>query len=292
MDAKIYFSFPGFYTHHKLLCILIDLWMNNRELFNEDVILDSIYDGFPCLWNGGRYLCGAQDLCNVQQTLKPFENTVDLRLTFTNGLVTEQHFFDTYCNVILNELNQFNGSVGITISSNELKQYIESQFPDRFYFNWSATKCLEDIEEINHLSETNLVIPSYQYFNNKEEHLAQLLHPENIELIVDEGCNDDCPYRRTHYLSFNKAQLLQTNCVEQCAYHNDDFYYGRKTGRKHNISLQQIRDYYLPRGFNKFKITGREEIDSINLIESFVLYLIKPEYQNDIRNQLLHQCIA
>ena len=53
------------------------------------------------------------------------------------------------------------------------------------------------------------------------------------------------------------------------------------------ISLERIRNEYLNKGFSKFKISGRQS-DPRTVIEHYVEYLIKPEYQDEIRLDLLN----
>ena len=57
--------------------------------------------------------------------------------------------------------------------------------------------------------------------------------------------------------------------------------------RNHYVSIDDIRNTYLPLGINKFKIGGRHD-SKVNLIENYVNYLVKPEYRDDIRNKLLN----
>lgn len=285
----IYFSIPGFYLHFNLLTELIRLYKNESYKFKDNIVISSVYDCFPCIWNGGRFFSGGTSLKNIQETFKAFDNNIGLRLTFTNALLEQEHCYDTVGNAILKEAAKQKIPVGITINSPILKQYIEQQYPNTFYFNWSATKSLDDICEINELTKNDFLVPNYQKVNNNFDLLTQLINKENIELIVDEGCNDDCPRRKTHYLSFNKAQLFQATDVELCTWDNGSHFYGRKTGRKHNITPQDIQDKYLPLGFNHFKIAGRED-NYINLIESFVYYLIKDEWKDIVRNDLLNFC--
>lgn len=286
---KIYFSLPGFYLHFNLIKEVLYLYETERFKFKDNVVIDSLYDSFPCIWNGGRFLFGETNLANIRATFAAFHQKIGLRLTFTNSLLTSQHCLDTLGNVILEEAVKQSPQVGITVNSPVLKNYIEEKYPNLFYFNWSATKVLEDIAEINALSENDCVIPSYQLINNNFDKLQLLKYPQNIELICDEACIDNCPHRATHYCSFNKVQLFQEEQPEVCPYAPGKDFYGRKTGRKHNISPLDIETKYLPLGFQHFKIAGREDID-VNLIESFVYYLIKDEYKDEVRNHLLNLC--
>lgn len=289
MDNKIYFSIPGYYSHYKLNIVLLEVMKYHKEKFNDDIIIDSAYDCFPgCIWNGGRPIRGYVEIEEVEKIMEDFNKRgVSIRHTFTNALLQQEHFFDSFGNFILKESSKTTIKTGITLNSPLLKEYIENKYPNQFYFNWSATKCLSDIDEINKLSENNLVIPSYQDINNKWDKINQLEHLENIELIVDEACVDDCPYKNTHYLIFNVHQIYQNNKIKGCAFNSaSPNYYERRTNKKHNISIENIRENYLPKGINKFKIAGREEND-INLIETYVNYFVKPEHRDFIRNELL-----
>ena len=56
--------------------------------------------------------------------------------------------------------------------------------------------------------------------------------------------------------------------------------------RDHYVSIDDIRDVYLPLGINKFKISGRSD-HPVNIIENYVNYFVKPEYRDTVRNKLL-----
>lgn len=288
MNNKIYFSIPGYYSHYKLNMILLKVMKYYKEKFYDDIVIDSIYDCFPgCIWNGGRPIKGEIENSDIEKIMNDFNGEgLSIRHTFTNTLLSKEHLYDTFGNFILNISSKTGIQTGITINSPLLKEYIEDKYPNSFYINWSATKCLDNIDEINELSENNLVIPSYQDINNKWDKIKKLKYPENIELLVDEACHDDCPYKKTHYLSFNSYQLCRTNDFKKCVFIDNGNYYDRRVNRKHNISINDIRENYLINNINKFKISGREETD-INLVETYVNYFVKPEYKDYIRNELL-----
>jgi len=52
------------------------------------------------------------------------------------------------------------------------------------------------------------------------------------------------------------------------------------------VSYDSINEQYLPLGLNKFKISGRSE-GPIFLSEKYVRWLVKPEYRDEIRMNLL-----
>ncbi len=288
----IYFSIPGFIKHYELNKRLLTLKNTEPDKFYDDVIIDSIYDSFPgCIWNGGRRnadpLIPPKDISEIIRTFNLFNTSI--RITFTNGHLTDNHLYDTLGNAILEYAKDSLIKTGININSDLLKQYIEYKYPNKFYYNWSATKCLRTVEDINFYSSGNdSIVPSYMFVNNNFKLLQQLEYPDKIELVVDENCLNYCPTYLEHYAEFDKEILCQDNYADDflCDCYQKDNYYERRVGKRHNISIEEIREKYLSLGFNKFKIAGREELP-FNLIESYTRYFVKPEWKDYIRNDLL-----
>ena len=109
-----------------------------------------------------------------------------------------------------------------------------------------------------------------------------------VKLLADECCFENCSNYEQHYIEFNKEQLYQLDFdINSCNCQQKLNYYDRRYNRKHNIHIEDIREKYVPLGFNKFKISGREDLP-FNLIESYVNYFVKPEYKDYVRNALLH----
>ena len=109
----ILFSLPDYYGFFNLNLTLLNLMENQREKFYDDIIIDSIYGSFPCIWNGGRFYEGSTSFRNIIATTTPFtERGISLRHTFTNCLLTKEHLQDTLCNKICelthNPLNGIN----------------------------------------------------------------------------------------------------------------------------------------------------------------------------------------
>ena len=51
------------------------------------------------------------------------------------------------------------------------------------------------------------------------------------------------------------------------------------------ISIDDIREVYLPMGFTNFKIEGRSLGSAVNL-EFLLYYMVKPEYQLLVREEI------
>ena len=217
----ILFSIPDYWGFYALNLALIELMEQQPQKFYDDVKIDSIYGSFPCIWNGGRYLTGSTSFENIKATISPFmERGISIRHTFTNCLLEEKHLSDTLCNQICklteHPLN------GVNISSQLMKDYIEKHYP-LFYTMWSTTICTSNLDEINRLSQNNLLVLDYN-LNNQWEQLKQLIHPENIEILVCESCLPNCPHRQKHYQNESNNQLYNGNDVFSCPFGSDYFY--------------------------------------------------------------------
>lgn len=285
----INFSIPGFCTKRQLNINLLSYIDMHREYFSDDVRIASCYDSYPCIWNGGRGVFGDYSDGDIS-IITMFYNSkkISLRYTFTNLLLEEKHLNDLDGNKILKVTSQ-NATIqnGVNTASLLLKNYIKEKYPE-YYHLVSTTLCKKDINEINKLSKENIVVPDYS-LNNNFDFLSKLENKDNIEILVGEACIDNCPRRSEHYTHISKVQLSKRfnedywDCPFLCERYN---YYEILPTRNHYISIDDIRNKYVPLGFTNFKISGRSD-NYINLIEKYVNYLVKPEFKDRVRNDLL-----
>lgn len=284
---KIEFSLPGVFSYAPLNIHIIQLMLEEPEKFNDDVRIGSVYGCFPCTWNGGRVQMLAkfkkEDVAVATQFLN--ENNITIRHTFTNCLLTEKDCNDTLGNLILKETyaNQIIKN-DINVASPYLEAYVRKNYPD-FNIILSTTLCEKNIDVINERTKDTIMVLDYS-LNNNFELLKQLKHPENIEILANERCHDNCPARKKHYLELSKETLKLGEGMD-CVYSNESInYYKTTTKRKHHITMEDIRTKYLPLGFNKFKLVGRN-MTPLYCIEGICEYLVKPEYKDEIRYELL-----
>lgn len=281
----IKFSLPGYWIKYRLNMVLLDLYKNEREKFYDDVEIDSFFDSFPCIWNGGRVTDGFTNIANIKATIAPYNNLgIGLRHTFTNSFITKDSLSDRLGNMIC-ELTE-NSLNGVNCNSDLMVNYIKENYP-QFYLIWSTTLGVTDIEKINELSQDRLLVLDYR-LNNNFEALSKLKNPHNIEILVGESCIDHCPNRQNHYINISKQQGYISSENFECPNNCDGKwdYYNYIPKRDHYISIDAIREKYIPLGFTQFKISGRKDSD-INNIERYVNYLVKPEYKDEIRNRML-----
>lgn len=289
---KIYFSIPDFYHNFNLNMNLLNLMKMQPELFMDDIVIDSVYGSFPgCIWNSGRGTIGMATYENIVATVKPFnEMGVSVRHTFTSSWLDEKHINDYYCNRILEITSHVALGTktmnGVNISSPRLERHIAKNYPD-FYRLWSTTKQGgESVKTLNELSADRIAVMHYS-LNNNESVLKRLKHPENVEVLVSEACVPNCPNRQTHYQDISSLQKIEPSNGFRCPFNCEQyFYYELAVQRPHYVSPEAIREVYLPLGINQFKIGGRND-NVANVIENYVVYFVKPEHRDNVRNKLL-----
>ena len=287
MNKQISFYLPDFYYKYDINLKLIRLLKEHKEWFNNFKI-GAIYGSFPgAIWNGGRFVPGLTSMENIKATIDIFNSyDVPIRFTFTNCLLEQEHVYDTYCNMIMKIAN--NGMNEVLVNSPVLELYLREKYPN-FKYILSTTRCERDVNKINEAcSLYHLVVPDFRDNHNKD-FLNSLINKDKIELLADEYCLPGCSLRSEHYLYHSKCQLnyLSSNNFN-CPYHFDLL-----SDRWKNptiIQPEELYTYYANMGFSNFKIVGRG-MSSLDVIESYVKYLVKPEYKDEVRYQLLKEIL-
>lgn len=282
MNNIIEYSIPGiFFNNGTLTVALIELIKNKPNRFYDDFKITSVYGCPPIIWNGGRVLRGTVKLDDLKEMIKYYNsNNISVRWTFTNQLLEEKHLDDRYGNKIL-ELTKENETHqnDVNIASEKLKKYIEEKYPE-MKIVYSTTLCIKDIDALNKISKRYIIVPDYT-INNDFEKLKQLEHPENIEILVNDTCRDNCPLRHKHYIEHSKSNLNMTEGMP-CQFLGEANYILLRNTLKHHVKLEDIKNKYLPLGINKFKLAGRSSSGQF-FVESILEYMVKPEFKDEIR---------
>lgn len=277
----IYYHLPGLFEYFDLYKVFIDIFQHESYKF-RDVQIGSIY-GAPkgCLWNGGRI--GYDDGVDVFEVASWAQShNINCALTFTNCLLEENHFQDKNCNALMRLFHREGNS--ITIFSDELKDYIHSICP-KYQFTSSTTKCLRNLDSIiEEARYYDIVVLDYN-FNHQEEFLKNLENKDKYELLVNSVCNPECPRRFEHYVEVSEFSLgIRDEHLIFCPCQRKKFW-----EILDNPTVLKIEDIYRyhEMGFSHFKIEGRTT-HFADLIEILVYYMVKPEYQIEIRQRLTY----
>ena len=108
-----------------------------------------------------------------------------------------------------------------------------------------------------------------------------------VEFLCNECCWFGCTDRKNCYENVSRKNLGE-NCPEhRCKAPNAGNGYRFSEAMKNPgfISVNDIRNVYLPMGFSNFKIEGRG-LGSAVVLEFLLYYMTKPEYQLNVREEI------
>lgn len=281
-----YFSIPDSSKMRLLNFVFLNMMQEHKDWFYDDFKIDVAYGCPPrCIWNGGRVENGneysVQDLNDVTNFYKGFGITY--RLNFTNQCITSDDLKDEYGNRIAEVLNGYGANVAVTLPL--MAEYIQEKYKN-LKIVWSTSTNYGEtfdkmIEKINILSKESMVVLPYTFNNN--EKLDGLLHPENLEILVCDLCEDNCPRRREHQFMISIA-IHERNFDEdlnRCVTLKG----GRANQARYtNIVNRDALKYHYLKGIRHFKISGRT--DMVAPLASYTHFFVLPEY----RKIFLEEC--
>lgn len=291
VDKRIaYYHLPGLFEFYEFYKVFLPLFRKHREYFYDWCEIGSIY-GAPsdCIWGGGRVGFGDDDPRDVLDLMK--EYGISARLTFSNSLLREEHLSDRKCNRLCRQFEQAEGMKnGVIIHSDLLLKYLQVEYPG-LYLVSSTTKVLTDFAQfISELDreEFQYVVPDFR-LNHAMDKLSGLTQEQKnkVEFLCNECCWVGCTQRKECYENVSRKAL-----GEKCADHicqalgaEEGYRFSKAKNNPAFISLEDIRDKYLPMGFSHFKIEGRS-LGSALILEFILYYMTKPEYQLQVREEI------
>lgn len=277
---KIYFYLPSFTNKLSINLALAESKRKHGECFNENIEIASLYGSFPnAIWNGGRCELGKIDIQqfkDIVQCVNSFD--IAIRYTFTNCLIREEHLIDEYCNKLMEICN--NGKNEVLVNSHLLENYLRSHYP-RFKYILSTTALTRGAESINEACKHyDLVVADYRDVRNKD-FLHKIVMRNKVEILLNESCLLDCMYRKEHYEEISRSQLAlkDLGSERKCRYHNITKF------REAYISKDTMYNILIPLGYINYKIRGRE-MDPNKLLHEYFTYLVKPQYERIIYNEI------
>lgn len=282
----INFYLPDFYVNFRLIVAIDNLMRKSSEYFFDNIRIGAVYGCFPgSIWNGGRVILGSCTKNEMEQVISELNaRDIAVRYTFTNPLLETHHLLDTFCNLCL-ELGD-NGKNEVLVNSPVLEDFIRKTYTSYGVLS-STTKCLNDMNSIQQELEKDYKLVVLDSAMNNTEELFDLPHKDKIELIVNHYCQDNCPMRKQHYDTVGRSQLEFSEMVFQaCENIGRDFYEIMKN--RSFIATEDIFGRYHDAGFVHFKLDGRG-FNKYKVLESFVYYLVKPEYRDKVRMTLLKE---
>lgn len=289
-DQNIYFYLPGLVSFARLNLMMIDFIKHYPDKCLDNVKIGAVYGCFPsALWNGGRLFVGDRTSETGMRNLVEEYNSrgIPVRYTWTNTMLEDKHFADEYCIQAMEIAN--NGLNEVIVNSEKLEDMIRDKYPNYSIIS-STTKCILDVDGLNQELDKDYKLVVLDYRKNHDlEFLSQVNDLSRIEMLINAWCSPDCPTRKEHYdflsqETINGSQHARFNCV----YKANNFY---EAFRNHTVLRAGEIPIYKEIGIQHFKLEGRGYLVP-NIIESYVCYLIKPEFQNEVRLMLLNELFA
>lgn len=289
-NDTVYYHLPGLFEFYELYCVFLPLYREHREYFYDWCEIGSVY-GAPadCIWGGGRV--GGGD-CSPQEILALMrEYGISARLTFSNSLLREEHLSDKKCNTLCTLFSELQGKRnGVIVHSDLLLDYLKRNYP-KLYFVSSTTKVLTDFEElVNEIKRDEFlyVVPDFRLNKawGKWNTLSQN-QKEKVEFLCNECCWFGCRERKLCYEAVSRKNLGE-NCPDHRCMAPDareGYRFSKAMENPGFIGTDDIKNIYLPMGFNNFKIEGRG-LGSALILEFLLFYMTKPEYQLHVREKI------
>jgi len=259
------------------------LMEDHPEMFYDDFKIVQAY-GCPegSIWNGGRYNPGEYSINMVNEMLDVYDSYgVKFAFTFTNLLLEKVHMYDTYSNMIAKKGNRPGNSV---ISATQvMTNWIRENYSN-YNIVESITQKLEFDELCERSADKITVVPVT--LNKDFDKLSRFRNPENLMILVNEPCVDNCPYKKAHYWWSSKMNLYLTDCNFSCKSKIviGNNLYDEIDRQVHAVHREDIQKY-LDLGINKFKISGRCDDQEVSL-HTMLHFFVKPEFREYISAQV------
>jgi hypothetical protein len=289
-NKMINFSLPDFYYGFNVYLRLFDFKKNYPYIFYDDVNIKNIYGSFPNMtWNGGGFEIGVMPTHNnVVSTVEAYQvMNVPIKLTLTNPLLEERDMYDRYCNYILrmceNDINE------VAVTSDIMEEHIRKNYP-----KYKINKSIISTEYQPYFLEEKYESSVLAKRENKNFELLKSVPFEKrhkIQILCNDPCPFDCGRVYEHYRATAIYQLYEHDIKEvvtQCTEIPTIFRRNFADNEQNNININDIRELYLPLGYNYFKISGRGL--SVLIVTNIIEFLIKPEYHKDINVYLMEVC--
>ena len=285
-----HYHLPGLFEFYELYRAFLPVYREYREYFYSWCDIGSVY-GSPadCLWGGGRVGFGDNDPSEVHALMQ--EYGISSRLTLSNSLIRSEHLKDRKCNSLCGVFNTDQGvQNGVIIHSDLLLDYLKKNFSG-FYFVSSTTKVITDFDEFVRETDRDdflFAVPDFR-LNRCFDRLSKMNVKEKnkVEFLCNECCWFDCADRKICY-----ENVSRKNLGEECPDHictspeaGEGYMFSKAMKNPGFISVDDIRNIYMPMGFSNFKIEGRG-LGSALILEFILYYMTKPEYQLNVREKI------
>lgn len=283
-----YYHLPGLFEFYEFYKAFLELYFEHREYFFDWCDIGSIY-GAPadCIWGGGRVGFGDNNTSEIIALMEKYG--ISARLTFSNSLLKAEHLDDRKCNFLCDRFEK-SGNNGVIVHSDLLVKYLQEKYPG-LYLVSSTTKVITDFEKLKEeldKEEFEYVVPDFR-LNKDYDKLNSLTERQKgkVEFLCNECCFFGCTSRKDCYENVSRKSLGE-ECEDHCCASDEaagGYQFSKAMTNPGFISVDDIKDIYLPMGFSNYKIEGRS-LGSALILEFLLYYMTKPEYHIHVREKI------
>ncbi len=289
----IKYSIPGFYELKQLNLQFLDLMYKHPEYFYDNIEIEAVY-GNPhfCIWDGGRIFQNYNQANKeeIEELIHLYNHkfNVPIRYIFTNSILKEEHYYNRFCNLLMELGDNFPNEV--VCADDNLMKYLKENYKN-YNFISSTTKCIIDKKKIKEeLNKKDYFRVCLDYNLNKNFKFLKTFTPEEkekTEFLINAICPPGCQHRKKHYylnaisrLNYGKKYRMEYCSIKDGALNIDI--------KKEHITYEEIVNIYEPMGFTHFKIEGRT-LTSLEVLIAYCNYMVKPEHKDYVLALILKE---
>ncbi len=257
----------------------INEFLSSVESFYNipEPFIAAVFDSHAGLaWNGGRFVDPFH--FSVEESVRRVRaynrRGIRFNITFSNRLLTEKELMDADCNWFLAQCHD--SLNGVIVSMDLMRQYIRTTYPKysviaSIGFN---RKDLEFYQWAQGLYDRVVLHPDL----NRDYGLIAQLDPSKLEILVNEFCVANCPFRIEHSTYISESILQKrTYFLRDNEYSGGSCLAAARGYKRQNelvVTDQELNSLHR-RGIVHFKIQGREHPFRDVIYPALRTYVIK-----------------
>ena len=269
---------PNFHNFVFLNLCFITLQENNKEVFKKHYVIDAAQGCFPySIWSNERerqYITQHDMITTINLYSK---HKIKIQYLFDNSSITKNDLYDNYSNLMLKLAHKAGN--GVFVKSKILYDYIKEKYP------------LYQVIKIAAPDEFNMkniaVMNKYNNIIKKND----IKYRDSAYITLNPMCPADCKHYDDHIKYIEQEQLgyHKISNIYICPLKIDFNFYELKNNSNF-ITEEKLKDY-INAGFKNFKIEYPNikkatdvHYDIYDTIESYIYYMIKPEFKQEVRH--------
>lgn len=277
---------PDFMLFAEYADCILRIYNEEKEKFYDDIKIVGIYGSYDTILDGDSLFyvpLNAAQISAFSDKMK--KHGVEMYFTYNNPFLDDKMVKDSVGRQYLNLTNTCGNKIIISNPNLENELLLRGHPKEKIIYDMSKISQNEFLEK---LSESNYVILK-EDDNKNFELLSSLTNPGHIIIKNSSQCLDSCPLYSNCLNSLIEYRFKMREKFNQCPYNAlEENYYRTAKIRKKFIGHDDFVKEYLPIGISTVMI-GDIKTTMLNKVESIVDFLIKPEYRDDVRFEMLHR---